>query len=197
MGRESLHATAINSDRGACAFIAPAGTGKSTIAASFQMAGHRLICDDCLVLDTSTDCIAATPGYPGVRLWQDSLDALGASRSSASRVADYSPKWRLSCGTVAASDVERPIPLVRIYLLARDAIDAPRLERVSSSEAFPHIIGASFPLDITDPAMLERHFRLFSRVSLEVPVRRLTIPSDFASLPETRRLVLRDLEESI
>jgi hypothetical protein len=67
---------------------------------------------------------------------------------------------------------------------------------VSSPEAFPVLVGASFPLDLTDHAMLARHFRLIVSVAATVPIRRLTIPNDFTALPAVRAAVIADLEAS-
>lgn len=200
LGVESLHATAVAAPAGAIAFVGEAGAGKSTLAASFHLAGMKSFCDDCLVLhaqDGRAGRITATPGYPGVRLWDDSFVELTGKSEGGATVAHYTSKTRLL--GAAAGFGDQPLPLARLYLLQRSpvtAVAAPTIERVAPAEAFPILVGASFPLDLTDYAMLTRHFRFIVRVAATVPIRRLTIPDDFAALPAVRAAVLADLEAS-
>jgi hypothetical protein len=196
LGFDALHATAVVVNDGVCAFVAEAGTGKSTLAASFHLAGYPAFCDDCLVL-RPTRPLSALPAYPGVRLWEESFHALGgAAESLGMPVAQYTAKTRHLGG--AEGFRTEPLPLARIYLLDRASRDGsapastPRLQHLKPGDALSALIAATFPLDITDKAMLTRHFRLLSRVAAEVPIRRLSIPTDFAALPDVRSLILAD-----
>jgi hypothetical protein len=197
IGLDALHATAVIFDRRVCAFVAEAGTGKSTLAASFLLAGYPTFADDCLVLRDTRPPIAM-PAYPGVRLWEESFKAL---RDSIGRrgtpVAQYTAKTR-QLGDIEGFSAE-PLPLSRIYLLARHAAHdsggqalAPRLDPLKPGEAFAALMAATFPLDITDNAMLARHFRLLSHVAAEIPIRRLAFPTDFGALPAVHSLILDD-----
>jgi hypothetical protein len=199
LGIESLHATAVAVPAGTIAFIGDAGTGKSTLAASFHLSGLESFCDDCLVLRDESGRIVGTPAYPGVRLWDDSFKALMSGSEPGLPVAQYTSKTRL-LGDASSFHFDR-LPLVRVYLLERPAgtgaaDTTPMITRVSPSEAFPILVGASFPLDLTDHAMLTRHFCFITRIVAEVPIRRLTIPNDFSALPAVRAAVIADLEAS-
>ncbi|TAJ26289.1 MAG: hypothetical protein EPO64_06630, partial [Nitrospirae bacterium] len=44
-GHDTLHATAVLTTQGVCAFIGPSGAGKSTLAASFLFAGYPVLSD--------------------------------------------------------------------------------------------------------------------------------------------------------
>lgn len=196
-GREALHATAVAVRGGVCAFLGAAGTGKSTLAASFQSDGYLSVCDDCLVLQETADAIMATPGYPGVRLWADSLEALALKEEQAVPVADYTSKFRLLGVRTPERFCDLEYPLARIYLLARDesgSLVEPRIRTISPAQAFPDIVKASFPLDFADRTMLERHFRILTRVAHSVLVRSLEFPTDFAALSKTREAILRDVD---
>jgi len=195
-GHDALHATAIVIDDRLCAFVAEAGTGKSTLAASFHVAGYPAFCDDCLVL-RDTHPLTALPAYPGVRLWEASFQALGGDTAAlGTPVAQYTAKTRQLGGSEGFR--AEPLPLRRIYLLERDgqspstAQALPTIESLRPADALPALMAATFPLDITDHAMLARHFRLLSRVAAELPIRRLTIPTDFTALPVVRSLILED-----
>jgi hypothetical protein len=196
LGIESLHATAVAAPGGACAFIGDAGTGKSTLAASFHLNGMHTFCDDCLVLRDAGGSIMAMPAYPGVRLWDDSLKALMADADRGQPVAQYTSKTRL-LGDAATFRADS-MPLARIYFLQRpteeDAtVTSPAVSRIAAAAAFPMLVGASFPLDLTDYGMLARHFRFIVRVAATVPLRRLVIPNDFSALAAVRDAVIADL----
>jgi hypothetical protein len=195
-GFDALHATAVVIEDRVCAFVAEAGTGKSTLAASFHLAGYPAFCDDCLVL-RNTRPLTVLPAYPGVRLWEPSFQALGGNAATFGvPVAQYTTKTRQLGG--AEGFRAEPLPLARVYLLERthqpepSAKPPPWLQKLKPSDALPILMSATFPLDITDQAMLSRHFRLLSRAAAELPVRRLTISTDFAALPAARSLILAD-----
>lgn len=195
-GFDALHATAVVIEDRVCAFVAEAGTGKSTLAASFHLAGYPAFCDDCLVL-RDTRPLTVLPAYPGVRLWEPSFQALGGGTATLGvAVAQYTAKTR-HLGSAEGFRAE-PLPLARIYLLERNdqsepaAKPSPQLQTLKPGDALPTLMASTFPLDITDQAMLTRHFRLLSRTAAELPIRRLTVPTDFAALPAARSLVLAD-----
>jgi len=198
-GREALHATAVIVDGAtAIAFLGPAGAGKSTLAASFMLAGCGALGDDCLALDAGAR-IRAIPAYPGFRLWTDSADALNADASGAIPVAGYTSKVRMLARECAASFPRRPIPLSALYRLTRVRnyrglpLRTPLIERLKPRDAMIELVSSSFPLDIADSAMLARHFQVMQRVAREVPFSRVMVPDEFGALPSVRDAILTDL----
>jgi hypothetical protein len=67
-GYEALHASAVATDRGAIAIVAPSGAGKSTLALELVRRGHPLFADDTVVLGPGWDGIEAHPGAPFMNL---------------------------------------------------------------------------------------------------------------------------------
>jgi len=198
LGRDVLHATAVDTPGGVCAFIGPAGAGKSTLAASFAAAGYSTFCDDCLVVGRNGGIIC-TPGYPGVRLWRDSFAALGNHLVKLSDVANYTSKCRIVSNTGQFPD--DPRPLIAIYRISRPADGEPPLstahvEPVTGREAFMELVSSAYVLDVTEPATLVRHFRFIEQLVAQVPIARLLLPNDFALLPTVRRLILGELDKS-
>ncbi len=198
-GRQSLHATAVLTAAGVCAFMGPAGAGKSTLAASFEQAGYRVFCDDCLSLDESAQ-LSVWPGYPGVRLWEDALRAVGRAPEASAPVAHYAPKYRSSGRLGQPSFPTDPAPLARLYRLEREPAGnlkrpgAPvRIEPMNKRDAFMELVASSYVLDTTDAAALKANFETVKRVLAEVGVRRLRMPHGFEHLPAVRRAVLADL----
>jgi hypothetical protein len=205
LGIEALHATAVLTPYGVCAFAGNSGAGKSTLAASFHLAGYPALSDDCLVLHEKDGAILVTPAYPGLRLFDDSAAALCVEQDSSPSVAHYSSKRRvLADSSHVALTGERHL-LARVYELvdtagtraesiaegpsAEDAIAEPMPGR----EAFMFLIKSAFRIDVSDRNLLARQFDFFERVVSLVPVRRLRVPADFSALPAIREIILADL----
>jgi len=71
-GRLVLHASAVNINDGAVAFMGHNGAGKSTTTASFMASGHPLIADDILSLEFREGIPMVFPGFPRIKLWPES-----------------------------------------------------------------------------------------------------------------------------
>jgi hypothetical protein len=202
-GQKALHATAVLTPAGVCAFTAPTGTGKSTLAASLLLAGNPVLSDDCLVLEEQDGQVLATPAYPGLRLWEDTLKALGNDPSHLLSVAHYTSKRRLVPQGDRSYFLTPTFPVARIYSLVRpaemegeDGLVAPRIQRLSPRDSLVELFPFLFHLDVTDRTMLARHFAFLEQVVSHVPVRRLWVPNSFTALPAVHEAVLLDLEDA-
>ena len=197
-GREALHATAVATRSGVCAFTGPAGSGKSTLAASFVLAGYPLVCDDCLALSQGRPTMTF-PGYPGLRLWDDSMRALGASARYLKPVAHYTTKSRWQDRSRHADFCSTTRRLARIYLLerARSRKHSGRvlIQELAPGDALIGLVKAAYRLDIADRAMLRRQFQFLAGVAERVAVKRLIVPNEFSALADVRQAVLQDLSD--
>ena len=194
-GIATLHASAVATSRGVCAFMGPSGAGKSTLAASFAMAGYPVLGDDCLAIKEDRGFLAI-PAYPGLRLWTDSAESLCAEWKDAPAVAHYTRKRRVLSAPVVENFPARPRRLAVIYCVAREpegVLAAPQIRPMRPNEVFLQLLSASFMLDITDRQVLTRNLRFIERLLASVPVRRLMIPAGFSSLPGARDAVLKDM----
>lgn len=193
-GHEALHATAVATPGGVCAFTGPAGSGKSTLAASFVLSGYPLVCDDCMTLAAGKTAMAVA-GYPGLRLWEDSIQGLGAASRHLKRVANDATKsrWRKRSGAISFCPTTRP--LVRVYLLKRARGRSTRvvIRDVPPGRALMGLLEAAYRLDITDHAMLKRQFHFLSRIAERVPIKQLVVPDSFSALGDVKQSVLDDL----
>lgn len=76
-GLFAMRASAVEMDGRVVALAGGSGVGKSTLTAALLQAGHRLLSDDLTVIDSAADPVLVLPTSPMLRLWRDSLDALG------------------------------------------------------------------------------------------------------------------------
>jgi hypothetical protein len=115
-GAWCVHASAVQTPAGVIAFVAPSGTGKSTLAAACMRAGCALVADDVVVLRESPDGITVTPSGVPLRLHAATARAVGAATSG----ADAWGKVRVDG---VSTDVT--LPLAALYVLQSVAGDAP------------------------------------------------------------------------
>lgn len=194
-GKEALHASAVITPHGACAFMGEAGWGKSTLAGSFLSSGCSALSDDCLALETDEERVLGVPSYPGLRLPRDAATTLCGDTRSSLAVAHYTEKRRVGSG---APGPDAPVPLKGLYVLhppsGQEEEAGIKIDPLPPRESFMELVRYTFRLDITDRAMLARQFLFCARVISRIPVRRLTYPRDFSLLPAVQEAILWDLE---
>jgi hypothetical protein len=191
---EPLHATAIVVDGRAIAFLGGSAFGKSTLAASFLAAGHRLLTDDLLILRSSSDGIVAYPGPPRIKLFplmaRTFLDgvAAGIAMNPETEKSIVPLDERRSCST--------PVPLAAIYSLAapRDSCrrNGATVEPLSPREAFVELVKSSFNRRLAGAQRMARQFDAMAQVADSVPVKKLVYPRQIDRLAEARAIVLAD-----
>lgn len=190
-----LHASAVATPSGAAAFIGFTGSGKSTLAAALSACGFPIITDDCLVIQRSRHGLLARPFYPGVRLWPDSVRAVGGSLKASKSVAHYTRKRRLDARHLSCqSDA---IPLRHLFVLDRPSSRQGRqpveLKRMRGADALVSLLECTFQLDIEDAASVRCTFERQSHLVRVLPVHRLTYPWRLTGLAETRDAIARQL----
>ena len=199
-GKYAIHASAVMTEHGVCAFVGDSGAGKSTLAASLSLAGHSFLTDDCLILEDRGQ-IVATPAHPSMKLCDDALDTLVPQAKETEPVAEYTSKRRLRLSVPGVEFQSEPHPLARIYFLvrgdeaaARTSGTLPKIECLSARDAFVELVNFSIRLDSTDQEMLLREFQFTERLATSVPIRRLLMPDDLHSLEAVRKAIVADLE---
>lgn len=73
----ALHTTVVAIGGRAVGLTGRSGAGKSTLAAFLVRRGHRLLIDDVCATVFRDGAVLAEPGYGRLRLWKDTLEALG------------------------------------------------------------------------------------------------------------------------
>ncbi len=115
-GAWCMHASAVQTPTGVIAFVAPSGTGKSTLATACVQMGCALVADDVVVLRASPDGISVTPSGVPLRLHVETARAVGAATAG----ADAWGKVRIDG---AMADVT--LPLAAIYVVQSVRSDTP------------------------------------------------------------------------
>lgn len=185
-----LHASSVELPDGtAVAFAGPSGAGKSTLAAGFAVAGHRFLGDDGLLIEHRDGQCFALPSHPGIRVWQDSGEALLPGRSALPHAPQLSTKSRfLAEGEVA--HCAQPRPLRCFYFLGAGSPQNVVIQRATGQSVVFLLLQNSFLLDVEEREMLAWHFSSLMRLAELDFFFVLDYPRDYALLPRVRQAVL-------
>jgi hypothetical protein len=179
-----LHASAVAVKGSAIVIVGSVGRGKSTTAAGFVKLGFPLLSDDVAALRTEGDQISILPGYPRLNLWPNAAKALHGSPDTLPRLTpaggindDWDKRY-------LDLDVDRqfranPLPLGAVYVLGERIAGqtAPRLEPMSSRDAFLALTEDSYVNYALDQSMRAKEFRTLGELVRMIPVR-LVAPQD-------------------
>jgi hypothetical protein len=193
----ALHASVVDVDGGAIAFLGAAGNGKSTLAAALGRRGHCVLSDDCCVVRRTERGFEVLPTYPGVRLFGPSREfVFRGTPTRGRRVSHYSSKRRVIDAAGTARFGTTPVPLRRVYVLATRNADsrASRVEiaRRSRRDSVVDVVGGTLFLDVTDPERALDAFDLAGDIAAALPVCSLTFPWNLAALDDVLDQLLSD-----
>lgn len=193
-GKLMLHGSSVDLNGQGAAFVGVSGRGKSTLAASFAIAGRRFLSDDGMHLEWADTHFLIVPSHPSVRLWEDSQDALDIDSAAISPAIDFTSKARLLAGGDLAYCGE-PLPLRRIYFLGSGDASAVTIQAMKPAEALIALTRQCFILDVDQPEALARHFEDLCRLA-NLPIHfELDYPRLYADLPQVREAILRHASE--
>lgn len=193
-GLEPLHATVVEIDGRAAAFLGASGMGKSSLAACFLKAGYRVLTDDLLILRERDGEMLAYPGPPRLKLYPEiAARFLGAAAEGVPMNLDTNKLIvRLDSGQVCS----HAIPLGAIYNLAEPedpVADGIKTRILSERESFVALVGHTFNPRLVNPQRLSRQFHAAARLSAAGPVRELSYPRVLERLPEVVSAVVEDV----
>jgi hypothetical protein len=182
-----IHAAAVDVDGGAVILGAPGGWGKTTLAAAFLNAGHRLLSEDVTCVRPGAPPLVV-PGPAMLRIRPDVAERLEIP--GAEVVAESDDRVHLAVKPELRGDCS-PVPLRAAFLL-RDAAAA-AVRPVPPTEALRDLWALSSMLPTRHG--LARAFEELADVVARVPVWNLDRRPTIEALPETIRLVVEALDQ--
>lgn len=184
------HSAAVRVGEEAVMLAGASGRGKSTLAASFNLAGHPLLGDDAMVVSWSGGAPQVRPVYPSLRLFPDSLAALMSDAPTAGPMAHYSTKQRIDVDVEGDSHLA-PVPIRALYVI--EALTTDRtidLRPMSVADACMALVECSFSLDPNDLEQARSRLTAAARLAGAVPAYKLAYEQSFGLLPAVRRAIL-------
>lgn len=183
-GSMVLHASAVTINGGAVAFLGEKGMGKSTLAAHLQSRGHTLLTDDLVPIMFVAGRAFAIPGFPRIRLWNDSVRSIGVDPFNLPTVNSFVNKRSYRPGKFSND----PVALKRLYVLAEDGRIG--IDDLKATESFVEIVRNCYlSCYVEATGQTTEHFRNCAKLLQAVPVYRLRRPQDFEALPALSTMI--------
>lgn len=190
----NLHASVVEVDGRALGFMGAAGTGKSTLAAAFAQKGFAVVSDDVLALELRDGAFFARPGYPRVRLWPDSAEALfGASNELPALTPNWDKRY-LALDAKPYRFQSKPRPVSALYVLdeSTHADSSFPVEPMSARDAMLALLKENAQGMLLSNADRAREFSQIAELVKRVPVKRLCADHESRFPAELADAVLED-----
>jgi hypothetical protein len=118
-GQLALHASVVTAQGQALAILGTQGAGKSTTAAELCRQGCRALSDDVAALAEQDGEWWAQPGYPRLRLWPQTAEALYGPEHDLRPIAPGHERWdkrylELDRGPLAFASQSHPLRVVYV-----------------------------------------------------------------------------------
>jgi hypothetical protein len=166
-----LHGNAVRIGDHCLVCIGPSGVGKSTLAAGFMKRGFKVLADDVVPIDRDN---RALPGFPRVKLWQDSASRLDVDTSVLRRLRPHMEKFNCPIGEHFETQA---IPVRWIYLLTTHPGEQVQFTEVSGVQRFTCLRANSYRLRfLNEPAPQAEHLLQCGKLASDVSLRRVSRP---------------------
>lgn len=196
-GTAVLHGAACSLEGDAVGFLAPGGTGKSSLATFLTAGGDPLITEDLLRVSWHDGAPFAEPGVGQLRLWPDQAARYASDWEALEQPHPGFAKRKLPVGTdgIGTLAAER-VALRGLYILERtdDPSYEPNLIRLPRSDAVAELLTHSYLPQIDEGfGWQSRRFGQLVELCRSVPVTLLRFRSGYDQLPVLRDAIATDL----
>jgi hypothetical protein len=191
-GQLALHASAIDIAGRGVVFMGNKGAGKSTTAAAFIRAGHRLLADDVLPVQLDPAPPRLVPGFAQLKLSTAAMESIALPEATSTPIPGLTfHKSRLRFASAFSGQT---VPAARFYVLqAGDRLQASPLEGPAALAALmANTYMARFGSQFFTGARAAAHLRQCATLLAAVPVRTLEIPPGLDRLAELVAFVEQD-----
>jgi len=155
--------------------------------------GHRLISDDIVPLRSRAGEVLAEPGFPRVKLFDDSIEALGASPSDFPAIHRFATKRSLN---LIGNVDQEPVPVRSIYILNED--DRFAIVEMNRSQAFIELMrNAHLGKYLVETGRQSDYFEVCGEITKNVRVFRLDRPRSFHEMPRVLDALVKHAEEVV
>lgn len=187
-----MHGSSIIINNKAFIFSGVSGAGKSTIAAGLIKRGYHLLSDDISVVHLQDSIPNVYAGYPGIKLWADSITKLGMDPKNYSRVREKLNKHHLEVNDNFYSGASQ---LGGVYILQTKNTEGIQMETIKGIEKFNTLKNNTYRINfIKGMGNNEAHFKHLSALAMKCPVKKITRSSKGFSLDELLDIIVRDIQ---
>jgi hypothetical protein len=168
-----LHASAVEADGRALAFVGQSGQGKTTMAALMCADGYPLVADDLLPVEPRGDRMMCLPVATELRVREKVEELLGRFDSGVARRRTVDERHAVAARTTAAKEL--PLGPVVVPWPDREATSV-SVRRMGAGEAAMTLARYQRVEGWSSPPMLRRQFDAVSALVGSVPVLVMRVP---------------------
>jgi len=187
-----LHASTIETIKGAISFTGISGAGKSTLTKAFAKKGYKVLSDDVTSITFSEEEIPfVTPGFDKIKLWEDSAKHLGEDLKNARRIRKEIQKYNIKLGD---SFSETHKPLKAIFILNTDNNEEITHKKIESFYKIQALINNTYRMNfIGGEESHELHLKQCGKISSAVEIFRITRPKNKFVVEEMIELIEKEM----
>ncbi|KST67761.1 phosphoenolpyruvate carboxykinase (ATP) [Mastigocoleus testarum] len=186
-----IHASCVEINGNAVAFMGASGCGKSTIAATFYTHNYRILSDDIMPIKITPNSAIALPSYPSFKLFPKSLISLGEDTKKLSSVTHKSLKLSYN---FTQKFQEKPLNIQKIYVLAKGKQHA--IKNLKPQDAFIELVRHTRAINLMDSSeSMSKHLSMCSQLIQKVSFCRFTRKPSLTDLPKLVKMVEDDLTQ--
>ena len=187
-----LHGNAIQIGDGCVICVGHSGAGKSTLAAAFMQRGFPLLADDVVPVDKQCRAI---PGFPRIKLWQDTADKMGVDTSALRRIRPEMAKFNLPVDNAVLSET---LPIHHIYVLKEEGLEPPATHSIRGLQKFPALYANTYRQKfLTSMELRPDHLKLCGQLAGTTPISRLERPRLGFTANAMVDLILAEMAERV
>ncbi len=135
----TLHASAIETPKGAVLFSGRSGHGKSTLMSQFGQQGYTMISDDITAVELVDGQAVARPSFPRTRLTEMSITKLKLTQSY-DRIGSSIEKYHVPVDVIAS----KPVPIHAVCFLDLTDVPEPTLDMMDRKSALRDVVRLTY-----------------------------------------------------
>jgi hypothetical protein len=197
----ALHASVVARQGQALAILGASGTGKSTLAAELHRQGCPIVSDDIGALQLKDGLWWAQPGYPRLRLWPATAQALFGPKRRLRPIIPGQAEWDkryLELEAHPAAFQRDPLPLKAIFVLnwSGEENAHAQIAPLESAQALANVDANSFMVYLLDHQQRQRQMLRLASMLQQVAVYQVQPLDDLAKLPDLGAQIIQCFEQT-
>jgi hypothetical protein len=184
-----LHGNAIRIGDQSMICVGHSGTGKSTLAAGFAKRGYNIVADDVVPVDANCSVL---PGFPRLKLWQDTAEQLGIETSELRRIRPELYKFNYPLHDRFA---HQTLPIRWVYILSTHKEPDIKFKAIRGLQRFNHLRNNTYRIRFMEGQLLKvQHLKRCGQLAGRIHLSRVTRPDQGFELDPLIDSILADIE---
>lgn len=181
-----FHATAVNINGNAIAFLGPEGAGKSTTSFAFIKNGYNLISDDVLgVTLNNKNMPQVISGFPMIKLWPEVIVNMGENPVSMPKIQSNIEKRFYSVDT---NFITGSVPLKMIFSIRESEINT-SISDMPLQESTIELVKSTLHAVTFDYVQLSNNLKDCADIAKKVPIKSLEIKRSLDDLSDLVQII--------